>query len=139
MEAVESRELDVQNMDHDDLYGNIQDGGKFAIEEDTDTVVLEFPEAMKVNTLHRMFKFLNETDMEVQTSIAMQVPSNSFPFMGAMEACASRSQSTASEVRLPRRLVAKAAQVVAEAAEVRYKQDDQLVGPFIINESACEL
>ena len=139
VEAVESRELDVQNMDHDDLYGNIQDGGKFAIEEDTDTVVLEFPEAMKVNTLHRMFKFLNETDMEVQTSIAMQLPSNSFPFMGAMEARASRSQSTAYEVRLPRRLVAKATRVVAEAAEARYKQDDQLVGPFIINESAREL
>ena len=84
VEAVENRELDVQNVDHDDLYGNIQDSGKFAIEEDTDTVVLEFPEAMKVNMLHRMFKFLNETDMEVQTSIAMQLPSNSFPFMGAM-------------------------------------------------------
>ena len=138
-EAVESRELDVQNMDHDDLYGNIQHGGKFAIEEDTDTVVPEFPEAMKVNTLHRMFKFLNETDMEVQTSIAMQLPSNSFPFMGAMEARASRSQFTAYEVRLPRRLVAKATRVVAEAAEARYKQDDQLVGPFIINESAREL
>ena len=139
VEAVESRELGVQNMDHDDLYGNIQDGGKFAIEEDTDTVVLEFPEAMKVNTFHRMFKFLNETDMEVQTSIAMQLPFNSLPFMGAMEARTSRSQSTAYEVRLPRRLVAKATRVVGEAAEARYKQDDQLVGPFIINESAGEL
>ena len=49
LEAVESRELDVQNMEHDDLYGNIQDGGKFAIEEDTDTVDLEFLEGMKVN------------------------------------------------------------------------------------------
>ena len=29
--------------------------------------------------------------------------------------------------------------MVAEAAEPRYKQDDQLVGPFIINESAREL
>ena len=139
VEAVESPDLEVQNMDHDDSYGNIQDGGKFAIEEDTDTVVLEFPEAMKVNTLHCMFKFLHETDMEVQTSIAMQLPSNSFQFMGAMEARASRSQSTAYEVRLPRRLVAKATRVVAEAAEARYKQDDQLVGPFIINESAREL
>ena len=48
-------------------------------------------------------------------------------------------QSTAYEVRPPRRLVAKATRVVAEAAEARYKQDDQLVGPFIINESAREL
>ena len=139
VEAVESRELDVQSTDHDDLYRNIQDGRKFAIEEDTDTVVLEFPEAMKVNMLHRMFNFLNEIDMEVQTSIAMQLPSNSFPFMGAMEARASRSQSTAYEVRLPRRLVAKATRVVAQAAEARYKQDHQLVGPFIINELAREL
>ena len=29
--------------------------------------------------------------------------------------------------------------VVAEGAEARYKQDEQLVGPFIINESAHEL
>ena len=77
------------------MYGNIQDGGKFAIEEDTDTVVLELPRAMKVNTLHCMFKFLTKTDMEVHTSIAMTLPSNSFPFMGAMEACGSWFQSTA--------------------------------------------
>ena len=139
VEAVESRELDVRNMDHHDLYGNIQDGGKFAIEEDTDTVVLEFPEAMKVNTLHCMFKFLKEADIEVQTSIAMQLPSNSFPFMGAMEARASRSHPTAYEVRLPRRLVAKATRVVAEAVVARYKQDDQLMGPFISNELTGEL
>ena len=62
-----------------------------------------------------------------------------FPFMGAMEARASRSQSTACEVRLPRRVVAKATRVVAEAAEARYKQGNQLVGPFIFNESAREL
>ena len=107
----------MQNMEHDDLYGNIQDGGKFAFEEDTDTIVLEFAEAMKVNSLHRMFKLLNETDVEVETSIAMQLPSNSFPFMGAMEARESRSQSPAYEVRLSRRLVAKATRVVAEATE----------------------
>ena len=103
VEAIESCKLGVQNMDHDDLYGNIHDCGKFAVEEDTDTVVLEFPEAMKINTLHCMFKFLNDTDMEVQASIAMQLLSNNFPFMGAMEARASRSQSTAYEVRSPRR------------------------------------
>ena len=45
------------------FYVNIQDGGKFAIEEDTHMVVLEFLEAMKVNKLHRMFKFLNERDI----------------------------------------------------------------------------
>ena len=120
VEAVESCELDVQNKEHDDLYGNIQDGGKFANEEDTDTVVREFPEAMKVNKLHRTFTYLNETDMEVQTSIAMQLPSNTFPFLGAMGAPASRSQSTAYKVPLPRRLVANATRVVAEAAEARY-------------------
>ena len=63
------RRFEPQSGEFGDLYGNMQDGGNFAIEEDTGTVVLEFPEAMKVNTLHRMFKFLNKTDMEVQTSI----------------------------------------------------------------------
>ena len=91
VEATESREVDVQNMVHADLYGDIQDGGKFAIEEDKDTIVLECPEPMKVNTLLCLFKFLNETDMEVQISIAMRLPSNSFPLMAAMEARLSRS------------------------------------------------
>ena len=42
VEAIESRELDVPNMDHNDLYGDIQDGGKLAMEEDADMVVVEF-------------------------------------------------------------------------------------------------
>ena len=70
VEDVDSRELDVQNMDHDDSYGNTQDGGKFAIEEEMDTVP-EFLEAMTANTVQRMLKFLNERDMEVHASIAM--------------------------------------------------------------------
>ena len=35
--------------------------------------------------------------------------------------------------------MAKATRVVAEAAETRHEQDDQLVGPFIINESVRKL
>ena len=43
VETIVSRDLDAHNMDHDDFYGNIPDGGKFAIEENMDTVVLDFP------------------------------------------------------------------------------------------------
>ena len=60
------------------------------------------PEAMKVDTLHCLLKFPNETNIKVRTSIVMQLPSNNFPFMEAMEACMSRSQFTAYKVLLPR-------------------------------------
>ena len=51
MEAMESREINVRNVDHRDLYDNIHDGRQCAIEEDTDTMLLEFLEDMKVTTL----------------------------------------------------------------------------------------
>ena len=91
---------------------------------------------MRMNTLHTMFNFVNEADLEVETSIAASLPSNGFSFMGAMEAKASRSQSTAYELNLPNLLVPKTARVVMSAADARHQQDGLLFGPYLINESA---
>ena len=87
---------------------------------------------MKVNTLHCTFKFLNETNMEVHTSIAMQLPSTNFTL-----------KSTAYEVHLPRRLLAEATRVVVEATEVRSKQEvsepfnDQCGGTQVLDNAAA--
>ena len=116
---IESREINVQHMDHEDLYNGIHNGRHRAVEEATKTVVLEFPDDMEVTTLHKMFKFLNETNLEVQTSIAVSLPSNNFHFMGAMEAKASRSESKAYEVNLPKLLVPKATRVIMTVADAK--------------------
>ena len=55
-------------------------------------MVLEIPGVMRVNTLHRIFKFQNGTDLKVQTSITTSLPSTSFSFLGALEAKASCCQ-----------------------------------------------